>query len=1374
MSCGIAFLRFKDFTRGNVIKPFLSCTTNGKYKTTSAHLCANSVSELKGVSKYYSTLEGQLIERRKNVVTLQQNGEVVRSYKRVNIKKILKGNKKGGGCKNEINGTTSERSERSENVEHSEGFHKWERQECGPYRTDSRAKERCSEQDSDTHRGQIKKEKNEEDFVSSNFEQTEGMELISTSSSSQKRGRRVIEEHLYHSLDKNKKAIHDENVKDTIDELFFMREKKKKLMKRLIFKNNHDYMELIEQHEEFKQKEDDAFYNAGEYVDENGNTHVESERYNKLVTDMAENGHGYLHEVEKENDDDDANMSRQFKFLKNNLNISIFQEIGKRNILDTCKRKRNMQNEIKKNSEGKNLFNNDIYFWLKRKVHRSVDWQLFPANLGRGDNVIDVTELRCGEQTHNLSSKQGNDDNTEDEEKNAKGRIQSDNTERERDDNTERERDDNTKRERGDNTKRERGDNTKRERGDNTKRERDDNTTLLKDNEEFSTHEGKSEKLSHAQKKAAPLHFLHKLNIDVSEQEKHEKDEVQRRQNEIEEKMKKEREQGKKKLIQMFLRESEGTNAGNATRVGSGEALGVGGVDGMDSVNSVDSVDSVDGMDSVNSVDSVDSADSADVAVDGREKQDERHRESGKHPIFSPPSVHKKKETIFIDKLVKQNEECDKKGNDYEGIVDNSKNVFKRLKENYEMFKKEKISPYLMEGCERYVNYYYGIEKEEKLREMKKYANLKFYDVIRDEKFTVDNYNMLIKSKIIFNKEEEAFEYFNLLKRYDFKMNVETYNSLMYTCIVHKNAKLSRLIYIQMIKDLYTPNKNTFCILIKAHIFDNDIRSAFHLYRKMIKENIEIDLPIYSTLIDGLIKHKLFKRAEKFFYYIVNYKNVVPDEILYTIMIKNCAYNREAEKCLSFYETMISNNLRITDITLIEIINCLSRREDYFHKIFHFYNIYLANDMKLNHRLMLYMIIACSNKGNIKRLKEILKTMNKHKIKMTNEMYCYVVRAFANNCRREDVTWSEKNNNIKYAWRLIYDLLRREKSNYTQHAGGEVGRESGEAGRESGEVGRESGEVGRESGEVGRQRGEVGRESGEVGRQRGEVESQRGEVESQRGEVGRQRGEVESQRGEVGRQRGEVGNLEEMCKGGDASSSGCVNTKLLNSIVLLYKNCKYYEYAINMLKYYAYFGCAPDCYTFGVLYKMLFFEQKDYGKVICLYNYMANNTTIKANAYTFNIVLSSAIKTKSSKNTLFVLRHMYAAKVYPTPKMVKKLFHVARHITDIQLLINSMIHQQKKCLYEENLKEHQLIQLNIDEYELNLFKEGKTFKTKSDLDKVREQFFRRKQAIEKEKRMSKGKKSSDWLPYGQYLQNRKKGGQAYANRVDRPKPLPFD
>ncbi|SBS88716.1 pentatricopeptide repeat domain-containing protein, putative [Plasmodium ovale] len=1267
MSCGTAFLRFKDFTRGNVITPFLSCTTNGKYKTTSAHHCVNSLSELKGVSKYYSTLEGQLIERKKNVVTLQHNDEVVRSYKRVNIKKILKGNKKGGGCKNEINGTTNERSE---NIEHSESCQKGERQQCGSYRKDSRTKERCTEQDNDTHAEQIKKEKNDEDIVSSNFEQTEGMELISASSSSQKRGR-MIEEHLYHSLDKNKNAIHDENVKDTIDELFFVREKKKNLMKRLIFKNNHDYMELIEQHEEFKQKEDDAFYNAGEYVEDSGNTHVDSERYTELVTDMAKDGHGYLYEVEKENDDD-ANMSRQFKFLKNNLNISIFQEIGKRNILDTCKRKKNMQNEIKKNSEGKNLFNNDIYFWLKRKVHRSVDWQLFPVNLGRGDNVIDITELRCEEQTYNLSSKQGTDDNTKDEEKSAKGRIQN----------------------------------------DNTRLERNDNTPLLKDNEEFSTHEEKCERLSYAQKRASPLHFLHKLNIDVSKQEKHEKNEVQRRQNEIEEKMNKERERGKKKLIHMFLRKSEGTNAGHATCVGSGEA--------------------VDGGDVVDSGSVVDGGDGVDVTAEGRERQDETNRGNGKNPVFFPSSMDKKKETIYIDKLVKQNGEYDQNENDYEGIVDNSKNVFKRLKENYEMFKKEKMSPYLMEGCERYVNYYYGIEKEEKLREMKKYANLKFYDVIRDENFTIDNYNMLIKSKVIFNKEEEAFEYFNLLKKYDFKMNVETYNSLMYTCIVHKNAKLSRLIYLQMIKDLYIPNKNTFCILIKAHIFDNDIRSAFHLYRKMIKDEIEIDLPIYSTLIDGLIKHKLFKRAEKFFYYIVNYKNVIPDEILYTIMIKNCAYNREAEKCLNFYETMLSNNLRITDITLIEIINCLSRREDYFHKIFHFYNIYLANDMKLNYRLMLYMIIACSNNGNIKRLKEILKTMNKHKIKMTNEMYCYVVRAFANNCRREDVTWSEKNNNIKYAWRVIYDLLRREKSNYTEHTSGEVGRQSGEVGRQSGEVGRQSGEVGRQSGEVGRQSSEVGRQSSEVG------------------------------------------NLKEMCKGGDASSSGCVNTKLLNSIVLLYKNCKYYEYAINMLKYYAYFGCAPDCYTFRVLYKMLFFEQKNYGKVICLYNYMVNNTTIKANDYTFNLVLSSAIKTKSSKNTLFVLRHMYAAKVYPTPKMIKKLFHVARHITDIQLLINSMIHQQKRCLFEENLKENQLIQLNIDEYELNLFKEGKTFKTKSELDKVREQFFKRKQAIEKEKRMSKGKKSSDWLPYGQYLQNRKKGGQAYAKRVDRPKPLPFD
>ncbi|VTZ71178.1 pentatricopeptide repeat domain-containing protein, putative [Plasmodium chabaudi chabaudi] len=1187
MNYPTSLIRFKDL-RVNNIKGKIFYSNKGYYKTNSfLYYCVNNLSQINNVRKNYSSL-GQLVDRKKNVVNLSDDGNIVKSYKRVNIKKLLKGNKKLEEFENGAIGSKKNKLGDTNTESNFVNFNGMGAQ--SEYNTKEKGAENREDKIIMNNIGQKDKElKNSQEDYSTQID-------ISS----------MDEIYLKNLQKKNKRDIDDENIKNSVDELFYSKGKKKKLMKRLVFNSNCDYMDLINKYQEFKEIDDDKFYALDSSV--NNSTSLVKDEH------KANDKFGYLHEVERENIDENKYINTNFKYLKNNTNISIFSEVGKKEILDTCKRKKNMQNEINKNSQEKNIFNNDIFFWLKRKVHRSVDWNISPDGLNKQDDIIDVTELNCPEKNNTPES------DMVEEGKNLSAHDKLDKK----------------------------------------------NSILENNNENFQTDGEKKTKKAYIEKKISPFNFLKKLNINVIDEEnKDMKKELENENNKNDEKIKEAREKEKESLIQMYLNNLEDKKS-------------------KLSLNNILDKEKEPLSQSDTNIDSFLNFTS------------DKNREHNLESIPKPVNDEKDDATV-IDELICQdtNQEDIKnesKDKTYEGIIDNSKNIFKKLKENYELFKKENMSPYILEGCEKYINYYYGIEKEEKIKEMKQYSELNFYDVIKDKNFTIENYNMLIKSKIIFNKEEEAFNYFNLLKKYDFKINVDTYNSLMYTCIVQKNAKLSRLIYLQMIKDMFIPNKNTFCIMIKSHILDNDIKSAFHLYRKMVKEEIEVDLPIYSTLIDGLIKHKLYKRAENFYNYIINYKNVVPDEILYTIMIKNCSYNGEAEKCLNIYETMLSNNLRITDITLIEIINCLSKRVDYFHKVFHFYNIYLANDMKLNHRLMLYMIIACSNSGNIKRLKEILKTMNKYKIKITDEMYCYIIRAFANNCKSRNIQISEKNNNIKYAWGIIYYMMNIRKNNINDKPN---------------------------------------------------ISGSSPENENANSSIIQKKNHI-------------------------------VNTKLLNSIVMLYINCEYYEYSINMLKYYSYFHCIPDYYTFNMLFKMLFYKQKDYGKVICLYNYMVNNTNIKIDEHTFDLVLNSAIKTKSSKNTLFILRHMFTSKIYPTPKTIKKLFHVARHITDIQLIINSMIHQQKKDIYEENVKENQLIQLNIDEYELNLFKDGKTFKTKSEIDKVRDQFFKRKERIEKDKKMSKNQKSSDWLPYGQYLQSKKKGGETYAKKVDRPRPLPFD
>ncbi|EUD66047.1 hypothetical protein C922_03517 [Plasmodium inui San Antonio 1] len=1152
---------------------------------------------------------GQLIDRRKNELDLSASEEVIRRYKRANIRKILKGGTKPA----ELQQGASEQSRTQQGGSQRDGAGETECHPAEPPHMMRSPVQLPNSEKKGTVRGDNKTLQRYPSMIS------KGMLDADT------RG--------LHRRD-DKEAAQDEHAKDAVDKLFTSREKKKHLMRRIIFKSCHDYLELIDKHEEERGRDDDKFYNCLNSAGKNGDTSFNREGKIQAEgeTPPGSSGSsgssggsgssgsrgssstppiddGYLFEVDNDpSSDANVNVGLALPMEHPRLNVSIFSEVGKKDILESCKRRRNMQSEINKNSDARNMFNRDIYFWLKRKVHRSVGWQLTPGNLNRGEEVIDVTELTCaaghgleggsppGVQSEagaaavpNLGGNLGG---------NAIGNVNGSGN---------------------GNVSGSGNGNVNGNVNASVHGEADRSMDQIIAEEMAAPKllrpgQGKDPpRGTYLQRRAAPLHFLSRLSRKGADSPP-----------------------------------KENSQEGSQER-------------------------------------------SQDSRQENTQESNQGSNQSSRQP-GGPTEA-------------------------YQGIVDNSTNIFKQIRDNYELFKERNLSPNLLESCEKYINYYYGIEKEEKIKELEKYLHLNFYDMVKEGHYTMDDYNRLLKSQIFFNKEEEAFRHFNLFKQHDLRVNVETYNCLMYASIMHKNAKLGRLIYLQMIKDAVNPNKHTYCILMKAHILDNDIRSAFHLYRKMIKEDIEVDLPVYSTLIDGLLKHKHYERAESFFNYIVTYRNVTPDEVLYTIMIKKCAYKGEAEKCLNFYDAMVSNHMKVTDITLIEIINCLSKRRDYFSQVFHFYNTYLANEMRVNHRLVLYLIVACSSTGNVKRLKEVLKSANRHRVRITEEMCCYIIRTFANNCRREGITLGERHNNIRYAWAVVQELLRR---------GGEA---------------------------VGAVRAA---EEAVVDRASSAMNAGGGSP------IG------------VSTTSGGAANPPRVNTPHDGGVTPLRSgTKILNSIVQLYINCDYHDYAISMLKYYTQFECLPDVYTFGLLYKLLFYKMEDYGRVLCLYDYMVNQTGVKADEKTLNLVLRAAIKTKSSKSTLYVLRQMYTAKVYPTAKTIKELFHVGRHITDIQILINNMISQQKREIYEENVKESQLIQLNIDEYELNLFREGKTFRTKSQLDQVREQFFRRKERVEKEKRMSKGKKSSDWLPYGQYLQRKRKGGEAYAQRVDRPKPLPI-
>ncbi|EAN33102.1 PPR repeat family protein [Theileria parva strain Muguga] len=157
--------------------------------------------------------------------------------------------------------------------------------------------------------------------------------------------------------------------------------------------------------------------------------------------------------------------------------------------------------------------------------------------------------------------------------------------------------------------------------------------------------------------------------------------------------------------------------------------------------------------------------------------------------------------------------------------------------------------------------------------------------------------------------------------------------------------------------------------------------------------------------------------------------------------------------------------------------------------------------------------------------------------------------------------------------------------------------------------------------------------------------------------------------------------------------------RLLNSVILVYENGGYYEYAMDVLNCFQVFNITPDYMTYFILLRMVGPKMKDPGRFFTLWSQA--KTQIEPKKTLLCMALDMAILSRSAKRTLEILNDMHNAKVFPTPALMKRLYESGKKITQIHLMINNLVTLQRKMTYQEKLNDSKILQTYVDEFELN-------------------------------------------------------------------------
>jgi len=219
-------------------------------------------------------------------------------------------------------------------------------------------------------------------------------------------------------------------------------------------------------------------------------------------------------------------------------------------------------------------------------------------------------------------------------------------------------------------------------------------------------------------------------------------------------------------------------------------------------------------------------------------------------------------------------------------------------------------------------------------------------------------------------------------------------------------------------------------------------------------------------------------------------------------------------------------------------------------------------------------------------------------------------------------------------------------------------------------------------------------------------------------------------------------------------------TAMLNEVLGVYVAGGFSNFAMEMLKQYHLFGAAPDAQTWEHLLEMLGRDLKDVGRFMTLWGAVPKDPQPPDELY--HLALDMALQSRSSRLTCAMLEEMYSVAVFPSPQLTERLAKAGRNVIQIHHLISKFITLNRDLKVSTSKRETALLQTHMDEREALLAADGMTVRDPTPEQEERDRHFK--------KLHEQGAFKRPWLPFGEYLVSKQKGGEAYAKRHDKPRP----
>lgn len=168
---------------------------------------------------------------------------------------------------------------------------------------------------------------------------------------------------------------------------------------------------------------------------------------------------------------------------------------------------------------------------------------------------------------------------------------------------------------------------------------------------------------------------------------------------------------------------------------------------------------------------------------------------------------------------------------------------------------------------------------------------------------TLETFQICIKAFAAGQQRRKAVGIFELMKKYNFKVGVDSINILLDNLCRVKLGKEAQILF-EKLKGRFTPNMQTYTILLNGWCKVGNLLEAGKVWNEMIDKGLSPDIVAHNTMLEGLLKVHKRSDAVKLFE-VMKAKGPFPNARSYTIMIRDLCKQKRMKDAVEYYEKML-------------------------------------------------------------------------------------------------------------------------------------------------------------------------------------------------------------------------------------------------------------------------------------------------------------------------------------------------------------------------------------------------------------------------------------------------------------------------------------